>query len=122
MRIFDFSRDYTTHDRRFLAKMSQSRHEIWFARLEDDGMEYEKRSLPDGVRTVTWPGGSQRYKTPAGWLRLMPYHESVLDEIRPDLVHAGPVQSCGLLTAIAGFHPLLVMSWGSDILVDADRD
>lgn len=122
MRILYFSRDYTTHDRRFLAKMSQSRHEIWFARLEDDGMEYEKRSLPDGVRTVTWPGGSQRYKTPAEWLRLMPYYESVLDEIRPDLVHAGPVQSCGLLTAIAGFHPLLVMSWGSDILVDADRD
>lgn len=122
MRVLYFSRDYTTHDRRFLLKMAESRHEVWFLRLEDDGIRYEERGLPDGIYPVDWQGGRQPVKTPEAWLRLMPDYESVLDQIRPDLVHAGPVQSCGFMTAIAGFHPFMVMSWGSDILVEADRD
>jgi glycosyltransferase involved in cell wall biosynthesis len=47
---------------------------------------------------------------------------SLLDQLRPDLVHAGPVQSCGFMTAIADFHPFMIMSWGSDVLVDAETD
>jgi L-malate glycosyltransferase len=52
----------------------------------------------------------------------MPDFATLLEQIRPDLIHAGPVQSCGFMAAMAGCHPLMVMSWGSDILVDADRD
>jgi glycosyltransferase involved in cell wall biosynthesis len=37
-------------------------------------------------------------------------------------VHAGPVQTGGLAAALAGAHPRIVMSWGSDLLLDADRD
>ena len=122
MRILYFSRDYTTHDRRFLLKLAESRHEILFLRLEDDGILYEKRSLPDKIEFVKWRGGQEPVKTPESWLRLMPDFQAVLDEIQPDLVHAGPVQSCGFMTALTGFHPFLIMSWGSDILVDADRD
>jgi glycosyltransferase involved in cell wall biosynthesis len=42
-----------------------------------------------------------------------------LHEFAPDIVHAGPVQRSALLTASAGFSPLVTMSWGSDILMDA---
>ena len=122
MRILYFSRDYTTHDRRFLLKLAESRHQILFLRLEDDGILYEKRSLPDKIELVKWRGGQEPVKKPESWLRLMPDFQAVLDEIQPDLVHAGPVQSCGFMTALAGFHPFLITSWGSDILVDADRD
>src|SRR5574341_2507154 len=122
MRVLYFSRDYTTHDRRFLSKLAASQHEVLFLRLEDDGIAYEERSRPEKIHQVEWRGGKQRYNTLEAWLRLMPDFESVLDGVRPDLVHAGPVQSCGFMTAVAGFHPFLVMSWGSDILVDADRD
>ncbi len=45
----------------------------------------------------------------------------MLAEIQPDLIQAGPIQSCALLAAAAGFHPLVSVSWGSDLLVDADR-
>ena len=122
MRVLYFSRDYTTHDLRFLKKLAESRHEVWFLRLEDDGIQYEERELPDGIHQVNWTGGQQRAETPDDWFRLMPDYQAVLDHIRPDLVHAGPVQSCGFMTALAGFQPLLVMSWGSDILADAHRD
>ena len=122
MKVLYFSRDYTTHDRRFLLKLAESQHEVWFLRLEDDGILYEERPLPARIRLVNWRGGKQHVDTLEACLRLMPDFESVLDQIRPDLVHAGPVQSCGFMTALAGFHPFLVMSWGSDVLVDADRD
>jgi len=46
----------------------------------------------------------------------------VLGEVKPDLVHAGPVPTSAFVTAAAGFRPLAAMSWGSDLLVDADRD
>jgi len=122
MRILYFSRDYTTHDRRFLVKLAESSHEVWFLRLENDGILYEERPLPERIHQVNWRGGQQPNNTLETWLHLIPDFESVLDRIRPDLVHAGPVQSCGFMTALAGFRPFLVMSWGSDILVDGDRD
>ena len=122
MRILYFSRDYTTHDRRFLLKLSETHHDVWFLRLENDGIPYEKRPLPDKIRLVEWRGGRKAVNSPEAWFRLMPDFQEVLDKIQPDLVHSGPVQSCGFMTAMAGFHPFLLMSWGSDILVDADSN
>lgn len=78
--------------------------------------------LPDGIREAEWPPGAPRGGSPHDFLRMVPDFEALLEEVRPDLVHAGPIQSCAFLAALAGFHPLLAMSWGSDILVDADRD
>ena len=122
MKVLFFSRDYTTHDRRFLLKLAESRHEIWFLRLEDDGIQYEERPLPDRIHLVNWRGGKQGANTLGAWLHLMTDLESVLEQVHPDLVHAGPVQSCGFMIALTGFRPFLVMSWGSDMLVDADRN
>jgi glycosyltransferase involved in cell wall biosynthesis len=46
--------------------------------------------------------------------------KQILDEIQPDLVHAGPIQSGAYLAAQCDWHPLVSMSWGSDLLVDAE--
>ena len=119
MRILYFSRAYTTHDRRFLEALA-SRHETWFLTLEPAG-EYDDRPLPQGVRLAEWPQPCAS-STPESHLALMPDFIRILDRVRPELVHAGPVQSCGYMTALSGARPFLVMSWGSDVLVDADRD
>jgi glycosyltransferase involved in cell wall biosynthesis len=121
MRILYFSRDYTTHDHRFMSAIARA-HDVWYLRLEDDGNVYESRPLPDSVHPVEWPGGSSPAPGPDDWLRLMPAFERVLADVKPDLVHAGPIQSCAFMAAVAGFHPLLAVSWGSDILVHADHD
>jgi len=122
MRALYFSRSYTSHDRRFLVELASSPHEIWHLRLEDDRARYELRSVPPGVRELPPLGGGDPVTSPEKWIRLVPRLEAVLDSVKPDLVHAGPIQSCAFLTALAGFHPLLAMSWGSDMLVDAHRD
>jgi glycosyltransferase involved in cell wall biosynthesis len=45
----------------------------------------------------------------------------VVRQIKPDVVHAGPVQLGAFMAALAGCKPLVTMSWGSDLLKDADR-
>ncbi len=89
----------------FLQKLSASRHEIFFLHLESDGVRYEKRALPGNVRAVNWQGGLGRPDTLEARLALIPAFEAVLESVKPDLVHAGPVQSCGLMTALTGFRP-----------------
>lgn len=41
--------------------------------------------------------------------------------IQPDVLHAHQVASAGWLGAAAGYHPLVVTSWGSDLLVGPRR-
>ena len=119
MRILYFSRDYTPHDHRFLASLAESEHEVFCMWLERRGHRQEDRLLPSGVQQVQWAGGQQPFR----WRnrrRLLRDLKRVLREIKPDVVHAGPVQTAAWLTAKAGFRPLVTMSWGSDLLQDAD--
>lgn len=121
MRILYFSREYTTHDYRFIAAITRA-HDVWYLRLEDDGNAYESRPLPAGVHLIRWEGGTAPAPTPEHWMRLIPAFKHVLADVNPDVIHAGPIQSCAFMAATVGFHPLLAVSWGSDILVDASRD
>jgi glycosyltransferase involved in cell wall biosynthesis len=43
----------------------------------------------------------------------------VIRLVKPDLIHAGPIQRSAFLAALTGFHPLVSMSWGYDLLHDA---
>ena len=119
MRVLYFSRAYSPHDHRFLEVMARSAHEIHFLQLESSGGS-DDRPVPAAVRRVQWLKGARPFRwqdAPArrGELRR------ILADLKPDVVHAGPIQNCAFLTALAGFHPLVAMSWGSDLLRDAHR-
>ncbi|MEN8242891.1 MAG: glycosyltransferase, partial [Chloroflexota bacterium] len=119
MRILYFSRDYTPHDHRFLASLAESEHEVFCMWLERRGHRQEERMLPAGITAVKWAGGQEPFRR-GDRRRLLRDLKRVLREIKPDVVHAGPVQTAAWLTAKAGFRPLVTMSWGSDLLKDAD--
>lgn len=96
-------------------------HEAWYLRLENAGRGLENRQVPDGTCTIDWRGGRGRFH----WLDLPSYlhdMQRVLRQIQPDLVHAGPLQSTGWIASLSGFHPLLGMSWGFDLMQDAQRN
>jgi glycosyltransferase involved in cell wall biosynthesis len=116
-----FSRDYTPHDHRFLSALAETEHEVFYLRLERRGHETEDRVLPGSVQIVPWAGGQATMSLRDG-LRLLFDMKRVLRRVQPDLIHAGPIQSAGLLAALSGFHPLVVMSWGSDLLLDAHKN
>ncbi len=121
MRVLYFSRDYTAHDHRFLSALAETEDEVLYLRLERQGLKREERPLPAGVREVEWLGGKESFAYRFS-VRLMQDLQRVIKEFKPDLIHAGPIQTCAFLTAQAGFSPLVSMSWGSDLLMDADRD
>ncbi len=121
MRILYFSRDYSTHDHRFLSALTQTEHQIYYLRLEQRGHTLEDRALPFAVEQVQWAGG----RAPVSWrdgLRFLLDLKRVLRNVRPDLIMAGPLQRSAFLVALAGFRPLISMSWGYDLLFDARRN
>lgn len=102
MKILYFSNGYTPHDQRFLSAIVEGGHEALFLRLNENAKS-DTRPVPLGVRVLS---GSI---------------ESMVAQEHPDLVHAGPLHTCAYLAAKSGFHPLVAMSWGSDILREARR-
>ncbi len=120
MRVLYFSQDYTPHDHRFLASLSRTEHEVHYLRLEDRKKGQETRQIPEGVECVAWKDGRGRMRG-MDWPQALLLLRRRLRELRPDLVHAGPVQRPAFLTALSGFRPLVTMSWGSDLIVGARR-
>lgn len=120
MKILYFTRDYTPHDHRFLSALSETEHKVHYLRLERRGHQQEDRMLPPRVKNVLWQGGQAEYD-PKNNRKLLRDLKRVLRKLKPDVVHAGPIQTCAWLTAKTGFSPLVSMSWGSDMLVDADK-
>lgn len=120
LRVLYFTRDYTPHDFRFLSALSETEHEVYYLRLERRGRQLEDRPLPERVHQIPWAGG-QAPATLSAMPALMNGLKRVIAEVKPDLIHAGPVQSAALLAASVGFRPLVTMSWGSDLLLDAGK-
>ncbi|MCJ7694289.1 MAG: glycosyltransferase [Anaerolineaceae bacterium] len=118
MRILYFTRSDTPHDHRFLKAIKENGHEIFALRLEQSP---ESPNTPEGVVELAWKGSKSKFR-----LRdipfLIPRLKKIVNQIRPDLVHAGPIQGPAFLAAMAGVKPLVSMSWGYDMLKEADKN
>jgi glycosyltransferase involved in cell wall biosynthesis len=121
LKIIYFSLDYTPHDHRFLSALAETEHQVYYVRLQRRPRQTEDRPVPSKIEQVIWVGGQK----PFAWKdlpRLAFDFRRLTRQIKPDLIHAGPIQTCGLIAAWSGFRPRLSMSWGYDLLQDADRN
>ena len=121
MRILYFSKDYSPHDHRFLSSLAATDHKVFYLRLERTQRQVEDRPVPAEVEQIQWAGGQKAFR----WgdvPRLTRDLKRVIKEIQPDLIHAGPVQTCAFLAVLSGFRPILTMSWGFDLMEDAQRN
>ena len=121
MRIIYFSKNYTPHDHRFLSSLSKTKHEIYYLKLEANQRQVEDRSVPENVQQILWKGGQSQFR----WRdlpRLTFDFRRLTRDIKPDLIHAGPIQTCAFIAALSGFRPILTMCWGYDLAQDADRN
>lgn len=121
MRILYFSRDYTTHDHRFLSALAQSEHRVGYLRLEKRGQDLDDRPLPPEIDLILWAGGKTEARFQDG-PKLLAGLKTVIREFKPDVIQAGPIQRSAFLAALSGFRPLLSVSWGYDLLMDASRN
>ena len=116
MRILYFTERDGPHDQRFLTALAGTEHQVFTLR--------QKQCVPasiTGITELAWPGEQPNWSNWCGWEAGKAQFLKVLDDVQPELVHAGPVQGPALLAALADFHPLLTMSWGSDLLLRAKR-
>ncbi len=114
MRVLYFTRDYTPHDHRFLAALAETGEQVYSLRLERRGVQREDRPVPEGIEQVLWKGGLHPMRWQDG-PALAQDLKRVLRMVKPDVVHAGSIQTAAFLTALTGFQPLVSMSWGSDL-------
>jgi len=113
VRVLYISEGLTVHDERFIKLIVGGGHTLGYVRLAGKTSSAKRDSL-----AVEW----WRDLQPAGLLELVSLAremESAIDAYNPDLVHAGPMHYGAFLAALAGFHPLVSVSWGSDVLLHA---
>lgn len=112
MKILYFTRDYSPHDERFLSALAETAHEVVLLRAEPQ----QPVNLPAGITEVSFsnnlPVGS--VENQVAELR------TILDVVKPDVLHAGPLHGPAYIAAQTGFSPLVSMSWGADILHDGE--
>jgi len=111
MRIATLSNASVVHTQRWVRTFRARGHEVALWSLEPD---------PEGL-------GAHRLSPPAlpGFARYplaVPALRRALAAFAPDLVDAHYVPNYGLMGALAGFRPLVVTAWGSDLLVSGPRD
>ena len=120
MRICYVSSTLSIHDRRFIDKFMEKGYEVHVVsftniRMGDmDGITFHSFPIEFGEESLTLAGG---VKLVPDMIRATTFLRKVLKEIKPDILHAGFVQKDGFPSALTGYHPFLLMPWGSDILV-----
>lgn len=120
MKVIYFSLDYSPHDHRFLSALAETEHEVFYVRLQRGPRQVEDRPVPAKIEQVLWAGGQGEFC----WRdlpRLTFDFRRLVKKINPDLIHAGPIQTCAFIAALSGFHPLLTMSWGFDLMDDVHK-
>jgi len=121
MKIIYFSKDYSPHDHRFLAALSETEHEVYYLKLEKNVRQVEDRPVPENIQQILWAGGQSQFR----WRDIPKYvfdFKRIVREIKPDIVHAGPIQTCAFIAVLSGFRPLLTMSWGFDLMDDVNKN
>ena len=121
MRIIYFSLGYCTHDYRFLKSISDGGHEVFFVQLEGNQRQVESRSVPENVNMVIWKGGREPFRW-GNLAKLTFDFRRLVQEIKPNLIHAGPIQTCAFIAVLSGFRPILTMSWGFDLMDDVHKN
>lgn len=134
MRIAYLSDELNVHDRRFLEKLGRSGRRTtlvtfynrdaslpaWIAGVSGiDVVHHRLKVYPDGG--ARGPALLRRWRFDRDVARAVDALRDDLRRLAPDVLHAGWVQTCGLLAARSGFHPMLLMPWGSDILYWPER-
>ncbi|MBA2707520.1 MAG: glycosyltransferase family 4 protein [Gemmatimonadaceae bacterium] len=117
LKILYISRGYNTHDHRFLGSFVGAGWETSFLPLLNERLD--SRPVPGGVSTIPWPYSVEPV-TRRDWVDRKAALGEVLAQTNASVVIAGPVQSGAFLAALAGAARLVTVSWGSDMLVDAD--
>jgi len=122
MRICYVSSNLNIHDYRFLSALIERKYDVYLISYAS------KRRYPEiptiirnikGLKTI-----HKKFDFSAGLGLFSPFVVldfcNLLNRIKPDILHTGWVLRDGFLGALSGFHPVLLMPWGSDVLIEPE--
>ncbi len=112
MRIAYLSRGNSIYDRYFLEKLVERGHEPYFISYFPD-----KRYEVEGVKNYFYDYNTLHRFRRFIMLQTAWHLRKLLNVIKPDVLHTGWIQDHGFIGALSGFHPVLSMPWGSDVLI-----
>ena len=119
MRLLYLSLGQTIHDLRFISSLVKTNVEVKWLRLGTAAKASEVPPESPFLEVVHWRGEDRAYRLEELSI-LVPSLEAMIRQLRPDMLHAGPVQSCAYLASLTGFKPLVTLSFGYDLLKDAE--
>lgn len=114
MKVLYFSEGFGPHDERFLTALAKTEHDVLFLRMKDSGTI----ELPPGIHEVHFPNAVRKFNKLHDAAQEFHY---LVKMLQPDVVHAGPLHGPAYIAALAGFTPLVSMSWGADLLFHAEH-
>ena len=112
----------------FLADINSSHVQKWVTSLANSGFEIFVFTLSPCISNWSQKKNIRVFYAPYGhtknnnlvsklsYLRNVFFLKKCIAEIKPDIVHAHYATSYGLLGNLAGFRPLIISVWGSDVL------
>lgn len=116
MRILYFTQGQSPHDLRFLTALAATQHQVGVLCLD----AVSGRGWPAGIEVLSWPDPYTQLTTKHKRAQVRAF-SAVVAAFNPDVVHAGPIQKVASIAARARVKPLLAMSWGSDLLMEAQN-
>lgn len=114
MRLCIIANPNSIHTQRWVRYFAQRGHDVHLV-----GPNPLETTLPEGIafHDLTRVTNRRKFRFVL-WSYTL---RRLLRTIQPDVLHAHQVTGAGWLGAATGFHPFLVTSWGSDLLISAKR-
>ena len=111
MKICFVTNGNSIHSIRWIQPVIDANHDVYVISYTEHNLSFqnvrELINLPKitnhrKVRFLSW----------GLWLRNYIHHR------KPDILHAHQIQAAGWICALTGFHPFLLSTWGSDLLIE----
>jgi len=104
------------HDFRFIRKLVENGYDTNVLTIDKNPVKIE------GAKYFTFPqklnNASNKFINDVKYIYgQRNYIRKIIKEIGPDILHGGWIPAHGFISALSGFHPFLLMPWGSDVLV-----
>ena len=119
MRLCYIANPYSIHTQRWLRYFVGRGHEVYLI-----GVSPTRGSLPSGAipsSVVFYDLMAQINVRKLRYLAWGLAARRIVHKVQPDVLHAHQIAGDGWVGAVAGYHPLVVTAWGSDLLVGPAR-